>query len=70
MAVATSPVATLSEIELDSRRLAVENAIGSLRIENMILEDEPRHSLERYAHGEITLDELKREVSAYTATIV
>lgn len=55
MAKATLPVANVAEIELDNRRLAVESALGSLRIEGMELEPEGREILERFAKGEMSL---------------
>jgi Antitoxin VbhA len=70
MAVATLPVVTANEIELDNRRLAVESALGSLRIEGMELEPEGRDILDRFANGEMTLPEMRSAIRAYTATIV
>jgi hypothetical protein len=70
MAVATLPVVTTNEIELDNRRLAVESALGSLRIEGMELESEGREILDRFANGEMTLPEMRSAIRAYTATIV
>ena len=70
MAVATMPVANLTEIELDNRRLAVESALGSLRIEGMELEPEGRQILDRFAIGELSITEMRNAMRAYTATIV
>jgi Antitoxin VbhA len=70
MAVATLPVVTANEIELENRRLAVESALGSLRIEGMELEPEGREILDRFASGEMTLPEMRSAIRAYTATIV
>ncbi|MGA3080154.1 MAG: antitoxin VbhA family protein [Terracidiphilus sp.] len=70
MAVGTAPVITLSPAELDERRLAVENAIGTLRIEGMELDAIPNRILEQYAQGEIPLEEMSRLIHEYTATIV
>jgi hypothetical protein len=70
MAVATLPVASVNEIELENRRLALESTLGSLRIEGMELEPEEREILERFARGEISLPEMRNAVKAYTATIV
>jgi hypothetical protein len=70
MAVATLPVANVTEIELDNRRLAVESALGSLRIEGMELEPEGREILDRFARGEMSLPEMRSAMRAYTATIV
>jgi len=44
----------------DQRRLAVDNALGSLSIENVDLEPSERQVFERYARGEISLDEMDR----------
>jgi hypothetical protein len=62
--------ATLTEAELRERRLAVESALGSLRIEGMELEPEERKIFDRFANGEISLSEMRSAVRAYTATIV
>lgn len=70
MAVATLPVVTANEIELENRRLAVESALGSLRIEGMELEPEGREILDRFANGEMTLPEMRSAIRAHTATIV
>jgi hypothetical protein len=69
MSATAAPVVRLTPAELDDRRLAVENAIGTLRIENLELESIPRRILERYALGEISLDEMSRLIHEYTATI-
>jgi len=70
MIPATASVTSLSPAELDERRLAVENAVGSLRIEGMELEPVPSRILERYAQGEIPLDEMSRLIHEYTSTIL
>ena len=70
MAGATVPVASVNEIELENRRLAVESALGSLRIEGMELEPEGREILKRFANGEMSLLEMRSTIRAYTATIV
>jgi hypothetical protein len=64
------PVANVNELELNDRRLALESALGSLRIEGMELEPEEREILERFANGEISLAEMRSAVRVYTATIV
>jgi hypothetical protein len=56
--------------ELDERRLAVENAVGSLRIEKLELEPEERRIFDRFAQGEISLDEMDSLVEQMTATIL
>jgi hypothetical protein len=60
----------LTEAKLRERRLAVESALGSMRIEGMEPEQEAREILERYANGEISLPEMRSAIRAYTATIV
>jgi hypothetical protein len=67
----TAPVpATPREIDLESRRLAVDSALGSLRMEGMELEPEPREILERFANGELSLPEMRSAMRAYAATVV
>jgi hypothetical protein len=56
--------------KLENRRLALESALGSLRIEGMELEPEGREILERFAKGEMSLPEMRDAVRAYTKTIV
>jgi hypothetical protein len=70
MAAITAPVISLTPAELDNRRLAVENAIGTLRIENMELDTVPHLVLEQYAQGEISLDEMSRQIHEHTAAIL
>jgi hypothetical protein len=53
MAGATVPVASVNEIELENRRLAVESALGSLRIEGMEPEPEGREILDRLQTGNV-----------------
>jgi hypothetical protein len=50
--------------------VALESALGSLRIEGLELEPEERKIFDRYANGEISLPEMRSAVCAYTATIV
>ena len=47
MAIATTPVIPPTPLETDDRRLAVENAIGTLRIENLELDITPHRILDR-----------------------
>jgi hypothetical protein len=68
MAATTASVATLTPAELDDRRLAVENTIGTLRIENMEPDEITKRILYRYAHGEIGLDETNRLLDEYSDT--
>ena len=62
--------AALTAAELADRRLALESALGSLRIEGMELEPEGSEILDRFARGEISLPEMRNAIRAYTATIV
>jgi hypothetical protein len=64
-----NPVSKLNAIELSARRLAVENAIGSLRIENMEVDRIVQQIIERYACGDLKLDEMNHCISQYTDTI-
>jgi len=70
MAGAPTSVIPLTPAELDNRRLAVENAIGTLRIEGLELDPTPNRILQQYAKGEIPLDEMSRLIHEYTAGIV
>jgi hypothetical protein len=70
MAATTASVVTLTPAELDDRRLAVENAIGTLRIEGLELDAVPNRILNQYAQGEIPLDEMSRLIHEYTAAIL
>jgi hypothetical protein len=70
MAATTATVIALTPKELDDRRLAVESAIGSLRIEALELDAVPNRILEQYAQGEISFDEMSRLIHEYSATIV
>jgi hypothetical protein len=69
MTVQTASVKTLSPIELDDRRLAVESAVGSMRIEDLEPDETTRRTLTRYANGEIELVEMNRLLDAYSITI-
>jgi hypothetical protein len=69
MAATAAPVVTLTPAELDDRRLAVENTIGTLRIENLEPDEATRRILYRYAQGEISLEEMSRLIHEYSATI-
>jgi hypothetical protein len=70
MAVATAPIVPPNSAELVDRRLAVENAIGTLRIESIELDEIPSRILSQYAQGEISLEEMSRLIHEYTAAIV
>jgi len=69
MAATTTPVVKLTPTELDERRLAVENTIGTLRIEGMELDAIPNRILNEFAKGEISLDEMSRLIHEFSATI-
>ncbi len=68
--MARRPKAALTAAEIADRRLALESALGSLRIEGMELEPKGREILDRFARGEISLPEMRNAIRAYTATIV
>jgi hypothetical protein len=70
MAAANAPVITLTPAELDDRRLAVENAIGTMRIEDLEPDETTKQILYRYANGEIELPETNRLLDEYSRTIV
>jgi hypothetical protein len=65
MAVTTAPVISLTPAELDDRRLAVENAIGTMRIEDLEPDETTQQILFRYAKGEIELSEANRLLDEY-----
>jgi hypothetical protein len=70
MAVATAPVITLTPVELDERRLAVENTIGTMRIEGLDPDEATLQILSRYASGEIEFSETKRLLREYSRTLL
>jgi len=70
MAVETAPVITLSTAELDDRRLAVENAVGTMRIENLAPDETATQIITRYANGEIELLETNRLLDEYSRAIL
>jgi hypothetical protein len=70
MDVPTNFARMLGPEELDERRLAVENAIGSLRIEKLELDPEERRIFDRFALGQISLDEMDSLVEQMTAIIL
>lgn len=69
MAVEAARVVTPTQAELDDRRLAVENAIGTLRIENMEPDETTQRVLSRYANGEIELAETNRLLDEYSRSV-
>jgi hypothetical protein len=68
MAVESAPVVSLSPAELDDRRLAVENTIGTMRIEDLEPDETTKQILSRYATGEIDLPETNRLLDEYSST--
>jgi hypothetical protein len=70
MAAATAPVITLTPAELDDRRLAVENAVGTMRIEDLEPDETTQQILSRYAAGEIELSEMNRLLDNYSSAIL
>lgn len=50
--------------ELERRRYAVENAIGTLRIEGMEMPTDELDIMERYASGEIGLEQVREQLAA------
>ena len=70
MASATASVIAPTPRELDDRRLAVENTIGTMQIEDMEPDETTKQILCRYAGGEIELPEANRLLDEYSQTIV
>jgi hypothetical protein len=70
MAIATAPATTLTPAELDDRRLAVENVVGTLRIENMEPDESTMQIMTRYQIGEIELAEANRLLDEYSRTVL
>ncbi len=69
MAPSAAPAIPLIPAELDDRRLAVEGTIGTMRLSDMEPDETTKQILERYAQGEISLDETSRLLHEYSATI-
>jgi hypothetical protein len=69
MAAASAPVLTLTPAELDDRRLAVESAIGTMRIEDLEPSQATQKILNCYADGEIELPETNRLLDALSNSI-
>ncbi len=57
MTTATAPAIPLTPTELDDRCLAVENTIGTLRIEDMEPDETTQRILNRYANSGLNLPE-------------
>jgi hypothetical protein len=70
MAVATAPVIQLTPAELDDRRLAVENTIGTMRIEGLDPDETTLQILNRYAEGQIEFSETKRLLRDHSRTLL
>lgn len=70
MAATTAPVITLTPAELDDRRLAVENTIGTMRIEGLDPDEATLQILNRYASGEIEFSETKRLLRDHSRTLL
>ena len=70
MAASTAPVISLTPAELDDRRLAVENTIGTMRIEGLDPDEATQQILYRYANGEIEFSETKRLLDEYSRTLL
>jgi hypothetical protein len=70
MAVATAPVLPLTPVELDDRRLAVENTIGTMRIEGLDPDETTLQVLNRYADGQIGFSETKCLLGEYSRTLL
>jgi hypothetical protein len=70
MTAETAPVITLSPAELDDRRLAVENAVGTMRIESLAPDETATQIISRYANGEIELLETNRLLDEYSRAIL
>lgn len=65
MASATQNVSKLTAEEAAERRLAVEGAIGSLRIEGMEPDARELEIVNRFARGEIDLAAMHAQMEAY-----
>ncbi|MGD0632284.1 MAG: antitoxin VbhA family protein [Terracidiphilus sp.] len=70
MAAATASAISLSPAELEDRRLAVENTIGTMRIEGLDPDETTLQILARYADGQIEFSEAKRLLREYSRTIL
>jgi hypothetical protein len=70
MTVETTSVIPLTPAELQDRRLAVENTIGTMRIEDMEPDDATLQILSRYMDGEIEFLETKRLLREHSRTVL
>ncbi len=57
----------LPEKEQAERRAAVEQSLSSVRLEGLEPTPEAKAVFERYANGELTLDEMGEEIQALNA---
>jgi hypothetical protein len=69
MASATARVLQHNPAQLDDRRLAIENAIGTMRIENLEPDETTIQILARYASGEIELSETNRLLDEHSRIV-
>jgi len=65
LASATQNITKLTADEADVRRLAVEGAIGSLRIEGMEPDARELEIVNQFARGEIDLATMHAQMEAY-----
>jgi hypothetical protein len=65
MAIVSATVLPIENAELENRRLAVANAIGTMRIEDLEPDTITQQILFRYANGEIELAEMNRLLDDY-----
>ena len=70
MAATTASAITLTPAELDDRRLAVENTIGTMRIEGLDPDETTMKILQRYAEGQMSFSETKLLLREYSRTIL
>ncbi|MEO8726265.1 MAG: antitoxin VbhA family protein [Acidobacteriaceae bacterium] len=54
----------LTDVELAERRYAVQNTIGTLRIEGLEMPANELDILERYARGTIEVEQVRAEMAA------
>jgi len=70
MAAVTASVVPLTPVERDGRSLAVDNVVGTLRIENMEPDETTMQILKRYREGEIDLADANRLFDEYSRTVL
>jgi hypothetical protein len=64
-----TPIVALTPEELDDRRLAVENTVGTMRIEGMEPDEITMQILNSYQHGKIPIEEASRLMHDFSSTI-